>query len=836
MSLRVSLLAGVCMACVAPAHAQYTTANTSTATGDQSVILNGVTFTNNGLVGMGRVPVSGKDFLGDTMGSFSGFAIDPNSWRFNGTSYTGKFFALPDRGYNDTDAIPPFFTNYSNRLFTFNLGLTPYRDAANLPASTASQNQLNMTSTGGFQLTDENGQPFTGSDPYIGTRTLFGRPAPSPAAGKLGAGLISLDAEAIAFRRDGSFYLSEEYGPSIYYFNAQGRMLASLPIPDALIPRDINGNIMFSSVATKTGSGITNPAVTGRRENQGLEGLSISPDGKKLFALLQSATLQDLTSNNTSRRNTRMLVYDISSNPAAPTLAAEYALQLPTFQSSGNGGTPNDTAPQSEMLAINDRQVLVLARDGNGYNNAASPKTILFKSVMLYDISAATNFVGTNADSYNGKITDGAGALLSTITPAQSVEVVNLLNTTQLSRFGINLTNTLAGRNVLTLSEKWEGMALVPTLREGRPNEFFLFVSNDNDFLTQTMSMQGTNYNAGIENDTQVLVYQLTLPTAVDPLFYQSMMDTAPIVLARLDSIAAAPVAVAASTVAGELSAMRRSGPASGRNGPSAWVAGQLVFGDDALSGQNGTREIQSGTFGFDSTFDAWRVGIAATVTRVATGGDFNARPGAAIVPMLYAGWFGSNAYAFASAGWAPNFSINGMSRPAAYGLTAKGDTKANSFVADMESGYRVSLTGFDLTPFAGLTQIRTSTNAFVETGAAGGNIAYASNSVSNTLLRVGMEASTDWQGATAWLRLGWLKSLTPGSYDAAVRLAYVNTPIASQTVSVSGFGANNATIGAGLQGSLTKTMDWRLGYEGSVPVNGGRASHGITAGLRVFF
>ena len=831
MSLRANLLAGACLACLAPAHAQYTTPNTSTATGDQSVTLNGVTFTNNGLVGMGRVPVSGKDFLGDTMGSFSGFAIDRNSWRFNGTSYTGNLFGLPDRGYN----AAPFFSNYTTRLFTFGLGLTPYRDAANLPASVASQTQLNMTSTGGFQLTDNLGRLLTGYDPYASVGTLFGRPAPSPAAGQPGAGLISVDAEAVAFRNDGSFYLSDEYGPSIYYFNAKGRMLASLPVPEALIPRDVNGNIIFTSASSSIIPSV-NPAVTGRRENQGLEGLSISPDGKKLFALLQSATLQDAPgSDQTLRRNTRMLVYDISKNPEAPTLSAEYALQLPTFHSTGSGSAPNRTAAQSEMLAINDRQMLVLARDGNGYNNG-SASTIVFKSILLYDISGATNFLGTNADAYNGMITDGAGNLLPTITPAQSAEVVNLLNTTQLSRFGISLDNTAGGRGVLTLSEKWEGMALVPTLREGKPNEFFLFVANDNDFLTQNGTMQGSAYNAGVEVDTQVLVYQLNLPTAVDPLFYQSMMDTAPIVLARLDSIAAAPVAVAASTVAGELSAMRRSGPTSGRNGASAWVAGQLVFGDDALSGQNGSRDIQSGTFGFDSAFDAWRVGIAATVTRVTTGGDVSARPGAAIVPMLYAGWFGSNAYAFASAGWAPSFSINGMSRPAAYGLTAKGDTKANSFVADMESGYRVSLTGFDLTPFAGLTQIRTSTNAFVETGAAGGNIAYASNSVSNTLLRVGMEASTNWQGATAWLRLGWLKSLSPGSHDAAVRLAYVNTPIASQTVSVSGFGANNATIGAGLQGVLTKTVDWRLGYEGSVPVNGGRASHGITAGLRMFF
>ena len=111
MSFRSSLLAGACLACLSPAHAQYIAPNTSATPGDPSVTLNGVTFTNNGLVGMGRLPVSGKDFLGDTIGSFSGLAIDRNSWRFNGTSYTGKLFGLPDRGYNDPNS--GFFSNYT---------------------------------------------------------------------------------------------------------------------------------------------------------------------------------------------------------------------------------------------------------------------------------------------------------------------------------------------------------------------------------------------------------------------------------------------------------------------------------------------------------------------------------------------------------------------------------------------------------------------------------------------------------------------------------------------------------------------------------------------------
>jgi outer membrane autotransporter protein len=831
MKFRIALLTGISLACLSPAQAQYVIQNKTDVTGDQSVTLNGVTFTNNGLVGVGRIPASTKDFLGDTLGSFSSLAIDRSSWRFNGTNYTGKLFGLPDRGYNDPSS--GFYSNYSTRLFTFDIGLTPYRDPANLPANVSSQNQLTLKSTGGFQLTDDKGQALTGYDPYANVGTLFGRPAPSPAPGQPGAGLISVDAEGISFRNDGSFYLSDEYGPAIYHFNAQGRMLSSLPVPDALIPRDKDGKIIFTSNAASFEK--TRAAVTGRRENQGLEGLSISPDGKKLFALLQSGALQDLTSDATSRRNTRLIVYDISQSAEPSTWSAEYALQLPTYKDKTSSVAPDSTANQSEMLAINDRQLLVLTRDGNGYNNA-SPSTIQFKSVMLYDISNATNFAGTSADAYNGVITDGKGNLLPTITPAKSVEVVNLLNTTQLSRFGISLDNTNTGRSVLTLSEKWEGMALVPTLREGKPNEFFLFVSNDNDFLTQAGVMQGKTYNAGVENDTQVLIYQLNLPTAVDPLFYQAMMDTAPVALARLQAIAAAPAAAAANTVAGELAAMRRSGPTPGQDGRSAWVAGQLSFGDDTLSDKNGSRDIQSGTFGLDTAFGGWRVGLAATVARVASGGDVGARPGTAIVPMIYAGWFETNAYAFASMGWAPRFSINGISRPAAYGLLAKGETKAESFTADAEAGYRISMSGFDLTPFAGLTQIRAHTNAFTETGAAGGDIAYASNGVSNTRLRAGMEASTDWRGATAWVRLGWLKSLTSDSHKARVSLAYVDTPIAAQTVSVTGFGAHDATIGAGLQGALTKTLHWRVGYDGSIPFNGGRASHGITGGLRASF
>jgi len=58
----------------------------------------------------------------------------------------------------------------------------------------------------------------------------------------------------------------------------------------------------------------------------------MSPDRRTLFVLLQSALIQDLDPANirTTRRNTRLLAYDLSSHD--PKLVGEYVMQLPLYQ------------------------------------------------------------------------------------------------------------------------------------------------------------------------------------------------------------------------------------------------------------------------------------------------------------------------------------------------------------------------------------------------------------------------------------------------------------------------------------------------------------------------
>jgi len=832
MSFRRAFLASVSLAMLhgAASAQSYTTPHVTTVDAPVSVTLDGISFTNQGLFGAGRLPATTRDFLGDSLGSFSGLAIDPRTWRITPYGFAATLIALPDRGYNDPNAVPPF-SDYAGRLLRFQMAFSPY-SGANLPAATTSQNQVTLTPDGGTVLLDNQGRPFTGYDPGTGTTTLFGRPAPSPPAGVPGAGRIALDAEAITFRNDRSFYVGDEYGPSIFYFDANGRLAGSVPVPNAIVPRTA-GAIDFNSV---------NPPSTGRRNNQGIEALGLTPDGNRLVAIMQSATVQDTNgSNQQTRNNTRILMYDVANNPTPTAPVASYVVQLPTFTAAGNGAAANRTAAQSEMIAINGTQFLMLARDNGAGQGVAPGSPIVTKSIYLVDISQATNIAGTAFEtSANGAVSPG-GVLNAAITPARSVELVNMLNTPQLARFGLNLNNAASGPNAqsnLTISEKWEGMALVPTLREGRPNDFYLFVSNDNDFVTTNGSMQGVPYNAGSNNDNMILVYQLTLPTAVDPLFLESMRETAPLILARLGLAGVGIGQTAASSVAGQLQAIRRAGtPGWGGGGPSMWAGGRLDFGTATLAPDTDSeRTLVAGTVGFDYAWQQIRAGLAATIQggRFGNGdnGIFNVAP--SVTPTLYAGYFGDRFYGYGSVGYTPGARFTDIRRPGAYGLTGVGDTKADIWAFDGEAGVKFPINGITATPFVGLTHIAANMRGYTETGAAGGNVVYPDNTATATILRVGGEVSSKIGQLTPSIRVAYNQVLNSDQQLLDVRLDQVLNPMATQTVTVQRFNGNSVTVGLGLQGDISPTVGWRVGYDASIATGGGAVAHGVTGGVRI--
>lgn len=86
--------------------------------------------------------------------------------------------------------------------------------------------------------------------------------------------------------------------------------------------------------------------------------------------------------------------------------------------------------------------------------------------------------------------------------------LIDLNDKADLARFGLR---NGAPNDQNNLSEKWEAMGLVSVLDPNLPDDYFLFVSNDNDFLTQDGFQVGAAYKAdgGADVDT---MFQVTLP------------------------------------------------------------------------------------------------------------------------------------------------------------------------------------------------------------------------------------------------------------------------------------------------------------------------------------
>ncbi len=451
-------------------------------------------FVDHGLVGVGRLPSDSFDALGpsiDTLGGvFSGLFFDATTWRREGDPgkgfiYSGILYGLADRGFGDGAQ------DFHPRIQVFQMSVSPYAGSGPVP-----QNQITLTNISTLLLQDGTNllTGFDADDASISTE-----PRSSP--NSLGAGRRSLDTEGFARTSDGGFYICDEYGPFIYRFNSNGVLQFTLVPPAAVLPKRgaYPGTNVFTGASAPT---------SGRRNNRGLEGLSLSPDEKKLFTMLQSPLIQDGGSGS-SGRNTRLFVFDIA--PDSPTFGkpiAEYIYQLTL---NGNAQTNRNT-PISEVMALNHEQLLVIERDnlGLGSDDTASP---IYKTVVLADLSRATNIINTGYDLERGapgQTSLPAGTLPSNIAPVVRTNFISLIDTNELTKFGLNIRTN---QDANTLSEKWEGLALLPLHDPAAPNDFLLLVGNDNDFKAAKVYHNGVVVGTNtVTVDSMLLAYHVTLP------------------------------------------------------------------------------------------------------------------------------------------------------------------------------------------------------------------------------------------------------------------------------------------------------------------------------------
>ena len=228
--------------------------------------------------------------------------------------------------------------------------MNPYYSAESLSFADAQKTlQLNYLST---TLYTFNNTPTSGDDPTFPYKSS-GSPITYPLVASNYTRLTT-DPEGLVQNKDGTFWISDEYGPYVYLLSSKGKILKTIVPPEAAIPR-INGTINFTSAGDPN---------SGRSANQGLEGLTSSASGDKLYGLMQSALMQDGGGNKATNRYARFFKWDVG-NLDHITLEAEYVVPLP--QSS-----KPETYAQSEIHWLNKNQFLVLARDGSGQGGGSA--------------------------------------------------------------------------------------------------------------------------------------------------------------------------------------------------------------------------------------------------------------------------------------------------------------------------------------------------------------------------------------------------------------------------------------------------------------------------------
>jgi len=385
------------------------------------------------LESVNSIPANTLDSLGETAGGYgSGSAYDPKA---------GLLYLTSDRGPGDGTI------DYSPRLF-----------AIPLPQDSSSKDflnfnfNLNSTEPSSARLyKDPDGQPFTG--------LLPDSPDAEP---RMKDGRRCLDPEGLALLHDGNLFVCEEYFPSVLQFKPDGTFLARFVPPDNYLPRNDAGEVDFRPHEGRT---------EGREDNRGFEGVALSPDGKTVYAILQSALTQD---GGRGAGATRLLALDaLTGSPQA-----EYAVRFTDPASLGERAAKLKAKNLvfSDLLCLPDGKILALERDNRGQDGSADPKKAVFKSVCVLDLTGATDLLSLPDKPYSLRKADPK------FKPLNADQPIEYVNKTLLFDFH-SLDLPSKGLAWDQVPEKWEGLALLSPDR--------LLVIADNDFLTPELTLGG---------------------------------------------------------------------------------------------------------------------------------------------------------------------------------------------------------------------------------------------------------------------------------------------------------------------------------------------------------
>jgi hypothetical protein len=366
------------------------------------------------------------------------------------TGHDNVYVFVPDRGPFDGRTDVPYLDRFHFVQMTVDTSV------AFPPAATQSNIQMTLLDTRFFQ--------GTGNQNFVGDAYAFSTTNP--------LATLRFDPEGVVVGRDGTFFVSDEYGPYIREFNRQGHLIRRILVPDKFLLTDPapSGNQSGDLDNTTDAQSLElYNNTTGRQANRGMEGLAITPDGKMLVGIMQNALLQDhgvaitgpaTTPGSATRKglNNRILTIDLETGTTH-----EYVYSVDAI---------NQGRGVNEILAINNHEFLVLERDNRSFLKAADSDPKL-KQIYKIDLNKANLTDVSGIASLPQNVTGANSLATEGIIAVDKVPVINMLN----AAYKVNTSQTIKD----VIAEKMEGMAWGPDLLDGH---HVLFVASDNDLNT----------------------------------------------------------------------------------------------------------------------------------------------------------------------------------------------------------------------------------------------------------------------------------------------------------------------------------------------------------------
>ncbi|WP_426369825.1 esterase-like activity of phytase family protein [Pseudocolwellia sp. HL-MZ7] len=249
-----------------------------------------------------------------------------------------------------------------------------------------------------------------------------------------------LDGEGLVALSDGSFWISDEYGPHLVHFNSEGIEIGRI-----------------NAFADDVRNTYTLPAeFSNRRANRGMEGLTVTPDETTLVGIMQSTIY-----NPSSSVKVNDIVRIITVNLVDGSIG-QYLYKQEKTQNS-----------QSGIVALSNTEFVVIERDGSFYNQDTSAMKHLYK----IDINNATN-IETVVSTANMTQDAYLGLLIDDKTLEEITLETDGWNT--LTNAGIEITSKSLLVDLVAEDgyphDKLEGLWLI--------NDTTIGVLNDDDFAT----------------------------------------------------------------------------------------------------------------------------------------------------------------------------------------------------------------------------------------------------------------------------------------------------------------------------------------------------------------